>query len=309
MKNKISAIIIALVFFGCEDRIFPDLATNDPIIVVDAWINDQPTPQIIKLTTTQPYFDNSLPSGVPGATITVTSSSGKKYDFNAQGADGEYVWAPSAEVPHISGIGETFTIEINVDGKKIISNSRMGRVPPIDSVRFHFVKASQIFPDAYFAEFFARDPVGRGDTYWIRTWKNGKPLNKPSEISVAYDAGFSAGGPVDGLVFIQPIRDSVNPFDVDQNDSFLAPYLPGDSVYVELHSISNDAFDFLNRVVIQTNRSGGFGELFAEPLSNVGTNLTRTDGGKVLGYFNVAAVSKLGAKLDPNNLPGPRNQL
>jgi hypothetical protein len=71
--------------------------------------------------------------------------------------------------------------------------------------------------------------------------------------------------------------------------------------------LSAASFDFLGRVSVQTDRSGGFGALFAEPLANVGTNLNISGNQQILGFFNVAAVSTNQAVLDPQNLPGPRN--
>ena len=63
----------------------------------------------------------------------------------------------------------------------------------IDSITFRFEKGNSFFPDSYFGQLYARDFTGPGDTYWIKTWKNGTFLNKPNEINIAYDAGFSAG--------------------------------------------------------------------------------------------------------------------
>ena len=182
----------------------------------------------------------------------------------------------------------------------------MKRVPPIDSIVWRFEEGNDFFPDSYFGSFYARDPSGLGDTYWIKPFKNGNYLNKPSEISIAYDAGFSAGSAIDGIIFIQPIRDSVNPFDQDDNDNFLSPYAPGDSLRVELHSISNAAHDYLTELQIQIDRPGGFGELFATPLSNVPSNIedvTQGEKKEILGFFNVASVSALAGYLDPNDLP------
>ena len=112
---------------------------------------------------------------------------------------------------------------------------------------------------------------------------------------------------MDGLIFIQPIRDGINPFDEDKNDEFLPPYEPGDSVFVELLSINYDSYTFLNEVAIQTNRPGGFAELFAQPLANVSSNILivdeSSDATKAIGFFNISAVSALGKRLDPDNLP------
>jgi hypothetical protein len=69
-------------------------------------------------------------------------------------------------------------------------------------------------------------------------------------------------------------------------------------VYVEIHSLSEASFTYLTQVAIQTDRPGGFAELFATPLANVSTNITNVNatGTKVVGFFNVASVSGLGRK-------------
>ncbi|NJO68099.1 MAG: hypothetical protein HC830_01435, partial [Bacteroidetes bacterium] len=78
----------------------------------------------------------------------------------------------------------------------------------------------------------------------------------------------------------------------DANGDILSPYSVGDSLYVEINSLSQEAFDFLTELVIQTDRPGGFGELFSTPIANVPTNLRNANpnGSKAVGFFNVAAV-------------------
>ena len=60
-------------------------------------------------------------------------------------------------------------------------------------------------------------------------------------------------------------------------------------------------------MAIQTNRPGGFAELFAQPLANVSSNILIADetmgAADVIGFFNISAVSALGRLLDPDNLP------
>ncbi|MFN9909083.1 MAG: hypothetical protein ACK56F_23670, partial [bacterium] len=72
--------------------------------------------------------------------------------------------------------------------------------------------------------------------------------------------------------------------------------MPGDSVYVEINSITLEAFTYLQQVSIQTNRPGGFSELFARPIANVPTNIENVDpkGKAALGFLNVGAVSVKG---------------
>jgi len=301
----ILAITIGSFFTSCEENFFPKLEDVSPQLVVDAWINNQPEPQTIRITQTQGYFDAVIPPGIQNAQVRVFDQFGRRFDFVETGTDGEYVWNPTPEQPSITEIGIDYHLRIDVDGQTFESISTMNRVPAMDSVTFRYEPGNGFFPESYFAEFYARDIIGPGDTYWIKAWKNGMYLNKPNEINIAFDAGFSAGGNIDGIFFIQPIRDGINPFEIDENDEFIPPYDPGDSVFVEIHSITYDAFVFLTEVRIQTDRQGGFAELFAVPLANVPTNIINNDpnGPQALGYFCVSAVSEGGKWLDPDNLP------
>lgn len=295
---KIVILISAVALLACETVIDPTLQPATPVLVVDAWITNKQEPQVIKLMKTQSYFDNTLPPGVSGATVRVEDSNGKIYTFSESDTEpGAYIWTPAPD--EVFGeTGLTYTLRISAEGETYTSLTRMGRVPPIDSITFQLQEGNQFVTDLYLAEFWATDPLEPGDTYWIKTYKNSKLLNKPSEISLAYDAGFSRGSNFSGIVFIAPIRTSVNPFDQDKDNNLLSPYVVGDSLYVELHSLTDASFDFLTQVVVQTDRPGGFSELFSTPLANVSTNIKNVNpnGKKAVGFFNVAAVSGLGRK-------------
>ncbi|MDA0194443.1 MAG: DUF4249 domain-containing protein [Bacteroidetes bacterium] len=298
---KILLFILTVTIISCEDRIYPTLKDANPTIVIDAWINNKPVEQVIQITESRPYFDNNLAVGVIGALVTITDNNGITYSFNDTG-NGSYKWTPGVG-ESFGEIGNDYTLEVDYDGKLYQAFSSMNRVPVVDSISFRFEEKDFVFPDSYFAEFWSRDLVGSGDTYWIKTYKNGNYLNKPAEINIAFDAGFSEGGNIDGLIFIPPIRDAINPIDEDNNDNFLSPYSDGDSIYVEIHSIPKDAFLFLNEMALQIDRPGGFGELFATPLSNVPTNIIAPADEEALGFFTVSAVNGNGRKLDIREIP------
>jgi hypothetical protein len=257
---------------------------------------------------TIPYFENTFLPGFNEAIVTVEDMTDNIiYDFTKTNEEGTYTWEPTTAQPTFGKIGNDYRLVVQIGNDAYESFSSMNRVPAIDSIGFRHEKGNSFFPESYFAQFYALDPEGPGDTYWIKAWKNGQYLNKPSEINISYDAGGSPGAIIDGLVFIQPIRDGINPFDQDENDEFLPPYEPGDSVFVELLSINYDAYTFLNEVAIQTDRPGGFAELFAQPLANVSSNIISgdesPDATQAIGFFSISAVSALGERLDPDNLP------
>lgn len=292
----------SIAFVACEDIISPDLEKAAPVLAVDAWINNKNETQIVRLTETQPYFENTVPIGVKGATVVITDNEGKNYFFTENvNKTGDYLWTPptSSEVFGKTGNGYELSIQLN-NGETFTASSYMGRVPVIDSVTLTFEAKTAIQPDSYIAEFWATELPGSGDTYWIKAFKNGVLLNRPEEINIAYDAGFSAGGNFDGVTFITPKRRGVNPNDVDENDNVLSPYQPGDSLNVEIHSLTVQAFNYMNEVVIQTNRPGGFSELFASPIANVSTNIFNVNetGPSAVGFFTVSAVSAKGKRFD-----------
>ncbi|MGE0588466.1 MAG: DUF4249 domain-containing protein [Cyclobacteriaceae bacterium] len=292
-------LVLVLPMLSCEDEISPELESADPVLVVDAWLNNKDEDQIIKLTESQPYFDNTMPMGVSGAQIVVVDDQGKIYPFTEDDVvQGQYnLVGISAGV--FGEVGRSFELTIQIGEDEFKAFSTMSRVPPIDSITFTFEEETAFQEESYIAEFWAVDPKGEDDRYWIKGFKNSVLLNRPSEINLAYDAGFSASGNFDGVPFIAPIRTEINPFEIDDDTNLVkSPYLPMDSVYVEIHSITLEAFNFMNQVVVQTDRPGGFSELFATPLANVSTNIVVTKGNrKVVGFFNTAAVSAAGKRL------------
>lgn len=300
MKTFIYSAILLIAMSSCEDVINPTLPDAEPVVVIDAWLSNEDMPQHIYVNRTQPYFQSDFPAKAGGATVFVEDDEGNRFDFIEN--DSAYTWVPPAG--EVFGVtGRTYSLTVELDGRRYLSSTLMGRAPVIDSVKFSFEESDDfIQQDYYLAEFVAQDFVGTGDTYWIKAYKNGQYLSKPGEINVAFDAGFSRGGNIDGLTFIQPIQEGINPIDEDpDNDNeFLPPYLVGDEVRVEIHSISIPAFFFLNEVIIQTDRQPGFGALFAQPLANVSTNIVVEDPNsteQVLGFFNVAAVTSGSALL------------
>lgn len=300
MKNYIY-ILLLFVVAACETTIYPELDEPERVLVVDAWINQKMERQEIRVTRSQPYFENSFPEKIANATVSVEDlTTGEIYEFK-EGED-SYYWDPVDA--SFGTVGHNYRLNVTVNGETFIADARLGRVPPIDSIKFHYNQEDYFIKQNYYtAEFMAVDPAGEGDTYWIKAWKNGGFLGKPDELNMAYDASFSSGQSLDGVPFITPIRTAfLNPYDEipDKKNEFYPPYEVGDSVYVEIHSIDPLAYDFLWEIYFYMSRPGGFAELFATPLANPITNLKSTNENppsNVAGFFNVAAVSSRGMKL------------
>jgi len=298
MKYAYTLLLAAFVFIACEDRIYPELPSANAPLVIDAWLYRKAEPQTIRIRRANAYFDQSAPVGVPDAIVRVIDQNDPDNPIVfTETEPGIYVWEPAHATDTFGIMGHSYVLDVQWNGNTYSATSQINRVPKVDSLTWRLEPATAFYDASYFGEFWARDFVGSGDAYWIKTWKNGDLLTKPSELNIVYDAGFSAGGNADGLIFIQPIRDGMNPFDVDDEDRLIAPYVLGDSAYVEINSITQSALFFLQQVQIQTDRPGGFGELFATPLANVQSNIVSSDPKeKVVGFFCTSAVSGMGRK-------------
>ncbi|MDF9797924.1 hypothetical protein OKW21_003187 [Catalinimonas alkaloidigena] len=304
--KKLLYILFILLAFACETEISPVLNDAEEIMVIDAWLNQKMEKQEIRITRSQAYFDNAQPATITGLEVNVEDLNTGEV-FNFQEGENAYFWDP-VDKP-FGEIEHTYRLTVYTHDNIFEAVARLGRVPEVDSIVFHYNQKDFNIAESYYsAEFIARDPVGVGDAYWIKAWKNGSYLGRPSEINIAFDAGLSPGQPVDGQVFHQVVRrDFVNPLEErsDKANYYHPPYTIGDSLFVEIHSISPAAFDYLSAVILQTNRPGGFSELFATPLTNVPTNIKSTvrmdteekSTVNVAGFFNVSAVSSGGGKI------------
>lgn len=307
LSNKFSWLAFFSIVFlatACEDVIDVELEEGDNQLVVDAWINDLDQNQIIKLRRTSPYFDASFSPAETGATVTITESDGTVYNFLDANNNGDYTWTPSGGNT-FGTVGNGFQLDIELSsGKTFQSFALKNRTTPVDSIAVEFREEELGQPEGFYCEFFGRDPVGPGDTYWIKTFKNGEFLNKPSEINIAFDASFTPGAMVDGVTFITPIRSFVNRIPdsgddaTDTND--IAPWAEGDSIRVEIHSLNFVAFEFIEQA--QTQLTLGDAGIFAEPPANVPTNIISLDGTDAadvpVGFFNVSSVSSMERRIE-----------
>lgn len=296
-NNAFSLFLIALTsvvgLTGCEDVIDLKTETGPAQLVVDGWITDQPGPQTIRLTLSAAYFNNGPAPIATGAEVTITDDKGTAFPFRYVPEKKVYQWTPPQDSLKLGRIGRTYTLKILFEGEEYRATNQIKRVPTIDSLTYKEerfpIKPPQGPQEGYLAEFFARDFPGFGDTYWIKPLKDGKLYGTDAnDISLVFDGAFSPGAPSDGLVFIQPLRQSINVGKL---------FSAGDTAGVELHSITPEAYYFL----LQVRQESANGGIFAVPPANIPTNIQNVNlnGKKALGFFGASGVSRAETVIDP----------
>ncbi len=282
-----SILLLCATLFSCEDVVELDLDGEGGDVVIDAWINNKSETQGIRLTLSQSFF-NSNTIIVRDAVVLVNNETrGETYEFINADTASTYTFTPEAG-SNIGDVGDIMSLSIEHSRGRFEAQTTINRVPPLDSIQQEFRDDELFSDDGIYTQFFARDPVGQGDAYWIQTYRNDVFLNNASQLNIAFDAGFDAGSRVDGLIFIPPIREFTN---IINEDGIPAPWDVGDEIRVEIHSISVEAFNFLE--IARDQILNGDNGIFTLPQANTRSNIIRNNGQEALGFFNVAAVSSL----------------
>lgn len=291
------ALLAATIFFSCTDEIELDSRFENPELVVEAWLNDQSEPQTIILTETQDYYDNTNPPGVTDAQVIVCETvdslpTNNCFIFEHQDS-GRYVWTPEPG-ESIGEVGTTYGLGIQRGDKQYLSLAKMNRPAIIDSLSFQFEEEALGLEEGLYAQIYARDQVGTGDAYLIRSTINDTLLLRPAELNLAFDATFSPGTNTDGIAFIFPIRFSINKTD---DDGAPIPLVSGETVSVEIVSLSQEAYLFLR--IVQEQINNGQSGLFDLPVANSPGNIfDATTEEPILGFFNVGAVARIQATVE-----------
>lgn len=129
ISRKLILVLPALILMCCEEVVYVSLDTMDPKLVVEASIDWEKgttgNTQTIKLTTTTAYYDTIVPV-VSGATVVITNSQSKVFNFTEVSETGEYVCTEFEPVA-----GETYSLTINYDGETYTSSETLTTCPEL----------------------------------------------------------------------------------------------------------------------------------------------------------------------------------
>jgi hypothetical protein len=267
MKNfHYLILILALIFLNsCEDVIELDLPEAEKKLVVDGWFTDDTDLHSIKLSLTGPYFDSNSTPRVKGATVTITDNKGNSFRME-ETADGLYQESFNLE------LGHNYILHITTaEGKEYISEGEtLSAVPPIDSLYFKYKEKSIFEDEGYYLFQNLKDPAGEKNFYRWKYYINGEFQNKAEDLTFVSDEL------VDG--------NEINDIQFEWG-----PLKTGDLVRIELISISENGYKYINVLEDQLLYGGG---TFARPPAPIKGNIVSKNNPSetVLGFFGVSSV-------------------
>lgn len=260
-----TSVLVVLTLFqtGCEDEIKVSVDYNQPKLVVDAFINNLPQTQTITLSKAVNYFDTNTAPAITNAQVLLFDTTAGKPFFFQHTEKGKYQFTPNANSGDTFTIGHDYALFILVDGDTLASFCRLSRTATFDSIRLVDVEGNgpPFNTTGYYVELMAKDAFGKGDFYWIKTFRNDTFLNNIDQLNISADMG-NTSTDVDGELFIYPIRYS------GVND-FSRSFKKDENIRLEIHSISPIAYGWFN-LVRNENQNGG---LFATPPANIFSNI------------------------------------
>ena len=271
MKKVFLSIFVVTILFAlqsCEKVITLKVNDGAPLPYIDAWITDQPGVQTIRFLQAVNYTDTKEPTPIADATIKLTDlTSSQVYSFTY--ANGAYSY--DAGSGRVGFINHRYKLDILYKGVAFTALDTLKRNTVIDSITSQHKDKDGNHEEGYYATFYATDPAGGTDYYWIRTYKNGA-LNYYAGEMFSIDGSFNENIS-DGFEFLPPFREGITS---DEH-----PYVKGDKVKVLIRSLSKPSYEFGN----QMNNQLVSGGLFATILENVPTNVKNQQTGNSLAIY------------------------
>ena len=255
--QKIGALALLLAATSCEKVVNLDLKTSSSQLVIEGNLVDDNRPCQVSLSTSANYTDSNTFTPVTGATVTLADNAGSTETLR-EASPGQYTGATIKGVP-----GRTYTLRVETGGSSNVAVSTL----PSPVVPFEKL-STQLSPvgNNIQAVVDYTDPVGLGNSYLFRQYRNGRLNNA---IFVQNDQF------TDGKHITQTLRSFSNS-STDPNS--VNKLVSGDSLQVEMQNIDANVYEYFRTLNQILTVGGAPSTTPANPKSNFS--------GGALGYFS-----------------------
>lgn len=276
-KILILAALLSVVLYSCEDVVEIDInEENIDLISVEAYLENRPNNNVyVKLQKTLQVDDSRENPPVNDAVVEISQNEDYSNSvlLSEMNNSGVYILPPN-EVYNVEP-GKTYYLRITTsDGVQITASDYMKQVETLDSVKVNLSARGDFEFLAIFIS--SQETPGEGDYYKWDIYINNELLYESENLTFASDELVDGNYIYDFEIFTD--------FYEDDEDRILRM---GDTIYVEQLSITEPVYDFYIGMVNQAFA----GSPFSVPPANVQSNLTSSDGKRVLGIFSARDVA------------------
>lgn len=275
--KSISSILLIIVMLSCEEDVRLDVSQAPPQLVIEGLVTDRMDRHFVRLSESVSFYDTMLTPKISNATVQITDSEGNIFTHahnpgNHPDSIGYYLPIN----PYQGKIGNSYTLEVNLEGTTYTASDNLFPVTTIDSLSIRLDEDELEDPEDedrfYEILFFAIEPQETKDFYLFKFYRDGE-LIKDSPEDIYYS---------DDDILGETINDI-------PTAGFFAE---GETGTVEIYSLSRQAFVYYFDLESVINSDGG---LFGQPPVNPRTNLNNG----ALGFFQTSAVNSRSLLVDP----------
>jgi hypothetical protein len=250
--------IIPVCLNSCIETIEPNLDEFKPQVVIEGLVTNQNQPQVVKVKKTRSFYSQEDQEYISDALVIISDDAGNTNTL-------VHIEKGLYESNFVGVVGRTYTLQVSTEGKTYEASSIMNPLTKIDSlVSVYNDKESFIKKIGYYISLNAAEPQNTKDYYLWKFYRNGKLENGPEDIIIIDD---------------EMLADNLNGLE--------APYVfeLGDTVRVEMFSLTEPAYKFYNSLNNNLNNEGGF---FSSPPANPPSNINNG----ALGLFQVSTLEE-----------------
>ena len=277
IKGIIILLFAVIALTSCEDVVNVKLDGEDiDLIAVEAYINTKAENNIyVKLERTLAVNQTTQNPVISNAVVQLSDNAAtpNTVTLEEQGNTGIYLLPAETSYPGVTG--RTYTLTITTpDGTVITGKEYLQEIETLDSVK---VNLSDRGNYEYLGIYInSQETPGLGNYYKWDIYINGEFLNDAEDLAFASDELVDGNYIYDMLILLD--------WEDEEEDKILHQ---GDTIVVEQLSISKAAYEFYWGLDDQAWAGGPF----SVPPANVPSNLTSSDGKRILGLFSARDIS------------------
>lgn len=257
MKNRISILLIALLFASCEKVVDLDYKGNQSRIIIEGNITNEPGPYYVKITKSIGLTETGSYPTIDNATVTVGDDAGNNEPLTPLGK-GMY-----RTNTLVGTEGRTYTLTVQAESQAYTAQSTMPQQVAFDSIK---IETDIITGETEYSIIpVYADPLPKGNHYRFVLWINNKLVNQHLVQNDEVKNGVTNAS-----------RLEINDNDVEFN--------PGDSIAIQMQCIDKKVASYYTTLALMGDSGPGGGVTPNNPPGNISNG--------ALGIFSAHTIQK-----------------